>query len=101
SKDPVRISVPKGGYAPTFELIDGERIAGRATSTTVDFDGAVLRVQRLLVRPFQAQLGGCPSQALAEGLFEQLVVELTRYSDISLMTAIEPGGDSTADQIGT
>jgi TolB-like protein len=99
SKDAVRISVPKGGYVPSFELL--EEKAGGAAIALAPTNGAnfkiALSVQRLLIVPFQVQVKGDATQALTDGVFEQLNVELARYSDISLVS--EPRGEAASDPV--
>lgn len=103
SNDPVRISIPKGSYVPVFELIDGkgsEPKAAPAPAGIVNFGTPALSVQRLLIFPPQVQLRNGAAQALTDGLFEQLNVELARYSDISLVTPSEMHGDMAIDLVG-
>ncbi len=108
ANDPVRISIPKGGYVPTFELIDREtHVAGgaeqsesaRANPANL---GTAPGVQRVLVMAPHFQPKTEASQALTEGLFEQLIVELARYRDISVATPINATkpGDASIDAVG-
>ena len=100
SCDAIRISVPKGSYVPTFELIDEKADSTAVTSAAVNpvnFTTA-LSVQRLLILPFQVQAKSDTIQELTEGLFEQLNVELARYSDISLVS--EPQCEAANDPVG-
>ncbi|WP_428678183.1 hypothetical protein [Reyranella sp.] len=88
--DPVRISVPRGSYVPTFERVSSMRPdAGVALLGT-------LAPTRLLV----VQTSGLgPEAALFSlGLTEQLTVELARYPDLSVAPAIPilPEGSSPA-----
>ena len=103
SSDPVRISIPKGSYVPVFELIDGksgESKAEPAPAGIVNYGTQTLSVQRLLIIPPQVQLKNGAAQALTDGLFEQLNVELARYSDIALVTHSEMHGDTAIDLVG-
>ena len=101
SNDPIRISIPKGSYVPTFELVDWKSVdPGLTAPSAVDFVTPALSVQRLLVIPPRAQLKNDACQELTGGLFEQLSVELARYSDISLVTSSEPLNEVMVDPVG-
>lgn len=101
SCDAIRISVPKGSYVPTFELIDekADSTAVPLAPTTPASFKTALSVQRLLILPFQVQVKSDASQALIEGVFEQLNVELARYSEISLVS--EPQCEAANDPVGS
>jgi TolB-like protein len=100
SNDPVRISVPKGRYVPSFELMDEKADSATAmpAPANINFTPSALSVQRLLIVPFQAQIESDASQFIIDGVFEQLNVELARYSDIALVT--EPKGEYVSDPVG-
>jgi TolB-like protein len=101
SNDPIRISIPKGSYVPAFELVDWKGVdPSLASPGVVNFATPALSVQRLLVIPPRAQLKNSASQELTDGLFEQLSVELARYSDISLVTPSEALSEIAIDPIG-
>lgn len=103
SSDPVRISIPKGSYVPVFELLDGESGEAKAEPApagVVSYGTQALSVQRLLIIPPQVQLKSGAAQTLTDGLFEQLNVELARYSDISLVTNSKMHGDMAIDLMG-
>lgn len=88
--DPVRISVPRGSYVPTFERVSAMRPdAGVAMLGT-------LAPTRLLV--VQTSGLGPEAASFSQGLTEQLTVELARYPDLSVAPAIPilPEGASPA-----
>ncbi len=88
--DPVRISVPRGSYVPTFERVSAMRPdAGIAMLGT-------LAPTRLLV--VQTSGLGPEAASFSQGLTEQLTVELARYPDLSVAPAIPilPEGASPA-----
>lgn len=88
--DPVRISVPRGSYVPTFEMASAMRpdpvVAARGT----------LAPTRLLV--VQTSGLGPEAASFSQGLTEQLTVELARYPDLSVAPVIPilPDGASPA-----
>jgi TolB-like protein len=101
SKDPVRISIPKGSYVPSFVLIgadNGLAVEAAFAPRLGDFAATALSAQRLLIMPFHVQIRSEANQALTDGLFEQLSVELARYSDISLVTHLLHG-DAAPDPV--
>ena len=87
ANDPVRISIPKGSYVPAFERIDPDAHGARdAAALRIDSHMVTSGVrQRLLILPFNVQTETQPCQALAHGSREQLIVELARYRDISVI----------------
>jgi adenylate cyclase len=105
AQDRVRISIPKGSYAPAFEF--AENVEATSTSPpSVQIESLALNstsgVQRLLLVPLHDHVSSTASKELSEGLFEQLTVELARYRDISLLTQpvseqpLDSGGDPVA-----
>jgi adenylate cyclase len=115
STDPIRISIPKGTYVPAFESANregdpgsSEEAAAPRGSILATLAGTTAGVQRVLVIPFHVQFRMETSEALTEGLFDQIVVELARYRDISVVTqrpaaetdtaAIDPIGAGLAGQ---
>jgi adenylate cyclase len=83
--DPLRIEVPKGGYAPTFVVAPGA-VAARgavADSPTGATAGAAPPVVAVL--PFQS-LSSDPEQAyFAEGLAAELTIALTRFDGMAVI----------------
>ena len=102
SNDPVRISIPKGGYVPVFGLIDWDAVghAGNpASAGAAHLDTPDLSVQRLLVIPPQPPLASTVSQMLMDGLFEQLNVELARYRDFALVSYVRTREEKAVDPV--
>jgi len=102
ANDPVRISVPKGSYAPMFELVDA---ASRTESVStpagvVNFGAATFNLQRVLIIRPHIEHKIDASQSIATGMFEQLNVELARYCDISLVTHPEAQNEWALDPVG-
>jgi adenylate cyclase len=103
ANDPVRISIPKGSYAPKFELVDAGSRHAEAASTpagVVNFGAPAFNVQRILIIRPHIEHRTDPSQSVATGMFEQLNVELARYSDISLVTHPEAQNELALDPVG-
>jgi adenylate cyclase len=85
-RDPIQIDIPKGGYVPRFsarpEAPDGSNAGpqvARAQKMTAA-DGP-----SVAVLPFDNLTGDPDQQPLTVGLTEELVTELTRFQDISII----------------
>ena len=82
--DPVRISIPKGSYVPTFRLA-GLQAAGAEHSTP---DPAPRRKTgeprgpMIFVPPFQVEGDQSAHLNFADGLRRQIIVGLTRFTDL-------------------
>lgn len=86
-EDTIRISVPKGRYIPIFE-----RVASKpqlASSKNVESLGrtGIFEPNRLLIMKLKESSidGGVPN--FSEGMTEQLIVEFSRYPDITVSTS--------------
>ncbi len=79
---PVRIHIPKGTYVPVFER--GMRADPRALPASIGTSSAADDVPRVAILPFAYRAGQPDCELFAEGLFEQLVVALSRYGDIAV-----------------
>jgi TolB-like protein len=78
--DPVRISIPKGGYVPVFALAGP---APRAVAVRTEPRG--LDARRLVVLRFGTPAEARDCQAMAGFFLDQLTVELARYRDIKVV----------------
>lgn len=95
TRDPVRISVPRGGYVPTFHFVSAaqEWHSGRLFENSGREPGLRLGMKnwdcdRLAVLPLRVQ-GSCSrSVAFSAGLLDQTIVELARYPDISVASIV-------------
>lgn len=96
--DAVRISVPKGSYVPSFELIDrnGAGAAPKRAPAAPILLRPALSMQRLLIVPFQVHAPDDVGRA-SDGVLEQLNVELSRYSDVTLVSA--PDAEAANDPV--
>ena len=74
--DPVRISIPKGGYVPLFEK---QRSAGQA-----DAEGllALPKGPLIAVLPFLHLSGNAERQYVSDGMTEQITTDLARFHDL-------------------
>lgn len=101
----VRIHVPKGTYVPVFERCApagtrAELPPVGATSLANDNSRQLDDTPRVAITPFAYRAGQSDGELFAEGLFEQLVVALSRYSDIAVVSLLDsrdqpPGGADT------
>jgi TolB-like protein len=81
ASEPIRIGVPKGGYLPSFAWAEPV-----AAAVPVAPARPVLDQRRLLVATSAGPLDGEHCRPISVGLFEQLTVELTRYTDVSVVS---------------
>ena len=92
-EDPVRISIPKGTYVPTFHqggIAEHDREIVSETRFGSSFPS-------LLVRPFQNLTNDPELNYLGIGLATELAGEITRYQDIKvLLVSSEEGGRNQA-----
>lgn len=89
--DRLAISVPKGSYIPTFTYLDSAPESARSSKSS-----PVLDQSRLLVVAPSGFAEAC--KAIANGLFEQLTVELARYNDFAVVSS---EGTTVAAQSGS
>ncbi|MBO9435285.1 hypothetical protein J7394_13795 [Ruegeria sp. R13_0] len=80
-EDPVRIHIPKGSYAPVFEIaFDPERRADASPPPATTSRVAVA------VMPFD-NLSGDPSQEyLADGFTEEVISAIARFREVSVLS---------------
>lgn len=79
ANDPILISVPKGAYIPSFELIDPLTVQAPAQAQPLIYKPT------LAVLPFQC-IGDKELQILAEGLCDQLCTEFMNFSELSVVS---------------
>lgn len=100
ANDTVRISVPKGSYVPAFELIEWDSETGSGESGVATLGASALSVQRLLILPLHANHRSDIDPSITDGLFEQLDVELARYSEIFLVKPPHMQDSAILDPVG-
>jgi adenylate cyclase len=78
----VRISVPKGGYVPLFEL----NADGRTRVTTAEpvSDSPTYGDRSVFVLPFTSISGNDAGERFAAGLSEELIVEFGKHRELNL-----------------
>ncbi|MEE4243490.1 MAG: hypothetical protein V2I36_18670 [Desulfopila sp.] len=81
--DPVRIDIPKGSYVPTFQL--NIELLQQETSPTSREAPEENSWPVVLVMPFGNFSGDPDLELLSVGLQTELVQEITRYMDISVL----------------
>lgn len=77
--DPILISVPKGAYIPSFELVSPLTV-----QQAVQTDKAIDK-PTLAVIPFHC-LGEKDIQVLADGLCDQICMEFTNFNELSVVS---------------
>ncbi|MGYP002629586667 len=94
-RDRVRITIPKGGYVPSFLFQTGLDSSLSLSETEPHNKVPVDPWPSVLMRPFQNLSEGAGQHYMAEGCMTELAIELSRYQDIRvLMKPLDPGGDS-------
>lgn len=80
--DPVRIHVPKGSYAPVFEIAFDPAKSGAST------EPGTKREKRtsLAVMPFDNLSGDKDQEYLAGGLTEELIAAIARFREVSVLS---------------
>ena len=84
--DPVRISIPKGGYAPTFNKMQLPA-TGAERSTPGSNHTAMPSGPSIAVMPLVNMTGDREQDYFAEGLTEELTTELSRYQYIRVIAS--------------
>ena len=86
--DKLRILVPKGSYVPIFDFFDPTVAVDFATHVPArDWAARVSpNSQRVLVLPLNVQFQSEKCRTFSDGLVEQLIVELSRYRDIAVIS---------------
>lgn len=83
--DPVRISIPKGGYAPEFTRNESAAPNEAAELSSELTSGAEDSWPSLLICPFRNLTGDSELTYLGQGLATELCIELSRYPDMRVM----------------
>jgi TolB-like protein len=97
-RDRVRITIPKGGYVPSFLFQTGADSSSSSQETKPSNNGRVDPWPSVLIRPFQSFSEGTGANYVAEGCTTELAIELSRYQDIRvLMKPSDPVGQSTEE----
>lgn len=81
ASDLLRIAIPKGGYIPSFTIAELAPVVVSPAPAR-----PVLDQRRLLVVTPAGAFEGEDCRPISVGLFEQLIVELTRYNDVSVVS---------------
>ncbi len=80
--DPVRIHIPKGSYAPVFEIaFDPQQSSQPETSAGPDDTRATLAVM-----PFDNLSGDPDQEYLADGLTEEIIAALARFREVRVLS---------------
>jgi len=81
----VRITIPKGGYVPSFHFKTGADSSRWSPETEPDNNGQVDPWPSVLIRPFQNLSEGTGLDYVAEGCMTELAIEMSRYQDIRVL----------------
>lgn len=107
SSDPVRISVPKGSYVPTFHYRQSGRSPEHLDAPAASFDDVYEEAgswPAVLISPFQNLTGNPDHDYLGQGLATELGIELDRYQIVRIYMhspALENTGPATPDSPDT
>ena len=94
-RDRVRITIPKGGYVPSFLFQTGADSSSSSPETEPNNNERVDPWPSVLILPFQNFSEGTGPNYMAEGCMTELAIELSRYQDIRvLMKPSDPGVQS-------
>ena len=80
--DPIQVSVPRGGYAPVFL----ERAVEAAASSVASTIARPRHGPAVVVLPFENYSGQPEDDCFANGLTEQLIATLSRFSELSVVS---------------
>lgn len=94
-----RISVPKGGYVPRFEVTkdDETRLASRGSTVPSQVPPAAPSSRSLFVLPFVPLSGGEAAYSFAAGLTEEIVVEFAKQPELSVFAV--PSAESARAEV--
>ena len=98
-RDKVRITIPKGGYVPSFLFQTGLQIrAFRYRKLNPNNKKQVDPWPSVLIRPFQNLSEGAEQNYIAEGCMTELAIELSRYQDIRVLVKPSDPGEQSIEE---
>ncbi len=86
--DRVRVTIPKGGYVPSFLFQNGADSSLSLTETEPDNKEPLDPWPSVLIRPFQNLSEGAKQHYMAEGCMTELAIEMSRYQDIRVLVKL-------------
>jgi len=90
SSDPLLIDIPKGSYVPVFEWLNTTNIAHASVKSTngvgKENDNGLYHKATVAVFPFHNLSADDSKNYFAEGIGEQLCVELARFEHLSVIS---------------
>ena len=99
-RDRVRITIPKGGYVPSFLFQTGLDSSLSLSETEPHNNKPVDPWPSVLMRPFKNLSEGAGQHYTAEGCMTELAIELSRYQDIRvLIKPADPEGQPVDEPI--
>ncbi|MDB4443980.1 hypothetical protein N9174_01400 [bacterium] len=81
-RDRVQITIPKGGYVPSFLFQTGADSSRSSPESEPNNNERVDPWPSVLIRPFRNFYEGTEPNYMAEGCVAELAIELSRYQDI-------------------
>jgi len=84
-RDRVRITIPKGGYVPSFLFQTGVDSSRSSPESEPNKNGRGDPWPSVLIRPFQNFSEGTGPDYVTEGCMTELAIELSRYQDIRVL----------------
>ena len=84
--DPVRITIPKGGYVPVFSTVRKAQAGDKAQSPEPE-DRAPTTEPSIAVLPLTNLTGDFEQDYFVDGLTEELTAEITRYQDFHVIAS--------------
>ena len=84
-KDPVHITIPKGGYVPIFRTI--RRPPSRQRHNSTSKDSKLTTEPTIAVMPLTNMTADAAQDYFAEGMTEELTTELARYQDFQVIAS--------------
>ncbi len=97
-RDRVRITIPKGGYVPSFLFQTGADSSRSSTETEPNNNGRVDPWPSVLMRPFRNLSEGAGQNYMAEGCMTELAIELSRYQDIRVLVKPSDPGEQSIEE---
>jgi adenylate cyclase len=84
--DPVRIEIPKGGYAPSFHMVQTQPCGGNTLNAQPD-PGELHPGPSIAVIPLTNLTGDEAQDYFTDGMTEELITELARFQEFQVIAS--------------